>query len=70
MVRQGIPAVGLVHAPFEKLARMQVVQLGMPDAPILIYAQDLPSKDPPELVQEKAQEVAGRVIDMLLRQQK
>jgi hypothetical protein len=70
MVRQGIPAVGLVHEPFEKLARMQVVQLGMPDAPILIYAQDLPSKDAPELVQKKAQEVAGRVIDMLLSQQK
>ncbi len=70
MVRQGIPAVGLVHAPFEKLARMQVVQLGMPDAPILIYAQDLPSKDSPELVHQKAQEVAGRVIDMLLSQQK
>ena len=70
MVRQGIPAVGLVHEPFEKLARMQVVQLGMPDAPILIYAQDLPSKDSPELVQKKAQEVAGRVIDILLSQQK
>ena len=70
MVRQGIPAVGLVHEPFEKLARMQVVQLGMPDAPILIYPQDLPSKDSPDLVQKKAQEVAERVMDMLMSQQK
>ena len=69
MVRQGVPSVGLVHEPFEKLARMQVVQLGMPDAPILIYAQDLPSKDSPELVQRKAQEVAARVIDILVGQQ-
>ena len=70
MVRQGIPAVGLVHEPFEKLARMQVVQLGMPDAPILIYPQDLPSKDSPDLVQKKAREVAERVMDMLMSQQK
>ncbi len=70
MVRQGIPAVGLVHEPFEKLARMQVVQLGMPDAPILIYPQDLPSKDAPELVQKKADEVVERVMEMLLNQQK
>jgi hypothetical protein len=66
MVRQGIPSVGLVHEPFQKLARMQCVQLGMPDAPILIYPQDLPSKDPPELVARKAQEVAERATDMLL----
>jgi hypothetical protein len=70
MVRQGIPAVGLVHEPFEKLARMQVVQLGMPDAPLLIYPQDLPSKDPPELVQQRAREVAERAMEMLLSQQK
>lgn len=70
MVRQGIPAVGLVHEPFEKLARMQVIQLGMPDAPILIYPQDLPSKDPAELVQKKADEVAERVMEMLLKQHK
>lgn len=70
MVRQGIPAVGLIHEPFEKLARMQVIQLGMPDAPLLIYPQDLPSKDAPELVQKKALEVAERVMDILLSQHK
>ena len=68
MVQQGVPAVGLVHAPFEKLARMQAVQLGMPDAPLLIYPQDLPSQDPADLVQRKAEEIAERVIEILLSQ--
>lgn len=68
MVQQGVPAVGLVHKPFETLARMQAVQLGMPDAPLLIYSQDLPSKDSTELVQKKAEKVAERVIDILLSQ--
>lgn len=68
MVQQGVPAIGLVHKPFEKLAKMQAVQLGMPDAPLLIYPQDLPSKDSPELVQKKAEEIAERVIGMLLSQ--
>lgn len=70
MVRQGVPSIGLVHEPFEKLARMQAVQLGMPDAPILIYPQDLPSSDSPELVQQRAQEVAMRVIEIVLSQRK
>lgn len=68
MVQQGVPAVGLIHKPFEKLARLQAVQLGMPDAPLLIYPQDLPSIDPAELVQKKAEEIAERVINILLSQ--
>jgi len=68
MVQQGVPAVGLVHKPFEKLARMQAIQLGMPDAPLLIYPQDLPSQDSADLVQKKAEEIAERVVDMLLSQ--
>jgi len=68
MLQQGIPAVGLVHEPFEKLAKMQAVQLGMPDAPLLIYPQDLPSKDPTDLVQEKADAVAERIVGILLSQ--
>jgi hypothetical protein len=68
MLQQGVPAVGLVHGPFEKLAKMQAVQLGMPDAPLLIYPQDLPSKDPGELVQKKADEVSERIVGMLLGQ--
>ena len=68
MVQEGVPAIGLIHKPFEKLAKMQAVQLGMPDAPLLIYPQDLPSKDSPDLVQKKAEEIAERVIGMLLSQ--
>jgi hypothetical protein len=68
MVQQGIPAVGLVHKPFEKLARRQAVQLGMPDAPLLIYDQDLPSKDPADLVRRKAESVTERVTEMLINQ--
>lgn len=68
MVQAGVPAVGLVHKPFEKLARMQATQLGMPDAPLLIYPQDLPSKDPAEFVQKKAEGIAELVVDMLLSQ--
>ena len=68
MVQQGVPAVGLIHKPFEKLARMQAVQLGMPDAPLLIYSQDLPSKDPAEFVQKKAEDVSEQVVEMLINQ--
>lgn len=68
MVQQGVPAVGLVHKPFEKLAKMQAVQLGMPDAPLLIYAQDLPSKDPADFVKKKAEEISELVVGMLLSQ--
>ena len=68
MVQQGIPAVGLVHKPFEKLARMQAKQLGMPDAPLLIYSQDLPSKDPDAVVQKKAEDVSEQVVEMLISQ--
>lgn len=68
MVQQGVPAVGLVHKPFEKLAKMQATQLGMPDAPLLIYPQDLPSKDAADFVRTKAEEVSDQVIELLLNQ--
>jgi hypothetical protein len=68
MVQQGIPAVGLIHKPFEKLAKMQATQLGMPDAPLLIYSQDLPSKDPADFVQKKAEDVSEQVVAMLIGQ--
>jgi hypothetical protein len=67
MERQGISSVGLVHIPFEKLAGMQAIHLGMPDAPFLIYPQDLPSKDAPELVAAKAKEVAEGIAKVILR---
>lgn len=68
MVQQGIPSVGFIHKPFEKLAKMQATQLGMPDAPLLIYPQDLPSKDPADFVQKKAEEISELISGMLLSQ--
>ena len=66
MERQGIPSVGLVNGPFEKIARLQVRQLGMPDAPLLIYPQDQPSQDPPEVVAAKAERVARTFPQLIL----
>lgn len=68
MVQQGVPSIGFIHKPFEKLAKMQAVQLGMPDAPLLIYPQDLPSKDPEDFVQKKAEEISELISGMLLSQ--
>lgn len=68
MVQQGVPSIGFIHKPFEKLAKMQAVQLGMPDAPLLIYPQDLPSKDPADFVQKNAEEISELISGMLLSQ--
>lgn len=67
VVREGVPAVGLVHEPFAALARLQVAQVGMADAPILIYARDLPDKESPEVLERKAQDVAEQCTAFLLR---
>jgi hypothetical protein len=40
----------------------------MPNAPLLIYPQDLPSKDPADFVLKKAEGLAEQVINMLLSQ--
>jgi hypothetical protein len=68
LAQQGVPVIGLIHQPFEKLARMQARQLGMPDAPLFMYSQDLPSKDSPELVQQKAEDIAEQAVEMMLGQ--
>ena len=68
LAQQGVPVIGLIHQPFEKLARMQARQLGMPDAPLVMYSQDLPSKDAPDLVQRKAEDIAEQAIDIMLGQ--
>jgi hypothetical protein len=68
LAQQGVPVIGLIHQPFEKLARMQARQLGMPDAPLFMYTQDLPSKDSAELVQQKAEDIAEQAIDIMLGQ--
>jgi hypothetical protein len=66
VIRAGIPAVALVHEPFAMLARLQVAQVGMPDAPVLIYARDLPDQEAPAAVTRKAEEVAERAAALLL----
>ncbi len=66
LIREGVPAVGLIHEPFATLARLQVAQVGMPDAPVLIYARDLPDQEPPDVLERKAREVAERAGVLLL----
>ncbi len=68
MVQQGVPTVGLIYEQFENLARMQDEQRGLPNAPLLIYPQDLPSKDPADFVLKKAEGLAEQVVNMLLSQ--
>jgi len=67
VIREGVPAVGLVHDVFRNLARMAVTQVGMPDATLLIYPRDLVSEETPEQLECKAQEVAERAAAMILR---
>jgi hypothetical protein len=66
VIREGVPAVALVHDPFAMLARLQVAQVGMPDAPVLIYPRDLPDQEAPDALARKAEEVAGRAATFLL----
>ena len=68
LAQQGVPVIGLIHQPFEKLARMQAKQLGMLDAPLFMYSQDLPSKDSADLVLQKAEDIAEQAIDIMLGQ--
>ena len=60
MRKLGIPCVGLVHKPFEKLAKLQCAQLGEPDVPFIFYQQDLPAIDTPEELSARANDVAGQ----------
>lgn len=66
VLREGVPAVGLVHEPFETLARLAVAQVGMPNAPLLIYPRDLPDREPCDVLERKARDVAARAAAMLL----
>jgi hypothetical protein len=67
ILREGVPAVGLVHEPFRRLARMAVNQVGMPDAPLLIYPRDLVSEETPEQLERKATEVTELAMGLLLK---
>ena len=66
IIREGVPAVGLVHEPFRHLAQMAVAQVGMPHAPLLIYPRDLVSEETAAQLEQKAREVAERAIVLLL----
>jgi hypothetical protein len=66
MIREGVPAVALVHEPFRVLAHMAARQVGMPDAPLLIYPRDLTSEETPEQLEAKACSVADAAAAMLL----
>jgi len=58
--------VTLVHEPFRRLAHMAAAQVGMADAPLLIYPRDLVSEETEEMLAEKASEVAREAAKLLL----
>lgn len=64
--REGVPTVVLVHGPFEQLARAQSAALGLPDLPVLVYAQDSLGRDSDEQITSKAKEVAVRIRAFLV----
>ena len=66
LIREGVPAVALVHEPFRALAHMAARQVGMADAPLLIYPRDLVSEETPEQLEDKAITVAHDAAAMLL----
>lgn len=72
LLRAGIPAVILVHEPFEKLARIQfeiqrVTEIpGVSVAPLLVYERDLIDRESTEMVIAKARAVIDRAAAMLL----
>jgi hypothetical protein len=66
MLREGVPAVALVHEPFRRLAHMAAGQVGMPNAPLLIYPRDLVAEETPEDLESKAREVAEEGAKMVL----
>jgi len=67
MLKEGIPSVVLVHAPFERAARAQLRQLGIPETENIVipYATDRPSAEGPEGLLIKAREQAMKLQDML-----
>lgn len=66
VIREGIPAVGLVHEPFKVLSKLAVTQVGMPDAPVLAYPRDLPGKETNEELRTKAKMVIDQMVPLML----
>ena len=60
-----MPAVVLVHEPFEKLAQTQCMTLGAKDPLILVYKQDAPALESDQETNDKAQRVAKQVLQIL-----
>ncbi len=60
-----MPAVVLVHEPFEKLAQAQCLSLGAKDPLILVYRQDAPALETDKQSEDKARGVAAEVLRML-----
>ena len=67
LIREGIPAVALLHEPFRQLANMAARQVGMPETPLLVYPRDLISEETPEQLEEKAASVADQAAQLLLK---
>ena len=67
LLREGVPAVALVHEPFRRLAHMAAAQVGMPEAPLLIYPRDLVSEESLEQLQEKAHSALDEAMRLLLK---
>ena len=65
VIREGVPAVALVHEPFRRLAHMAATQVGMANAPLLIYPRDLVAEETPEDLEKKAHEVAAQAVELL-----
>ena len=66
VLREGVPAVALVHEPFRRLAHMAAAQVGMPGAPLLIYPRDLVAEESPADLEAKALEVTQAAVQHLL----
>jgi hypothetical protein len=71
MLKQGVPAVVLVHAHFARLAQSLFRQLGVDQDPALLivgYPADRPSSETPEELHDKAVAVIDRLAGMLTAQ--
>jgi hypothetical protein len=60
--KNGIPAVVLVHEPFETLARAQCQSLGAREPAIIVYKQDAPALESDAASEAKARDVAEAVL--------
>ena len=63
--KEGIPAVVLVHEPFETLARAQCQSLGAREPMIIVYKQDAPALESDAQCEQKARAVAAEVLKVL-----